>query len=58
MLFTEYISIDIKHVFIGVYNTQFHPSKSRGWGTQFWGRGMGQHTYTVGRGNWKGRPEG
>lgn len=30
MLFTEYISINIKHVFIGVYNTQSHPSKSRG----------------------------
>lgn len=39
MLFTEYISINIKHVFIGVYNTQFHPSKSRG-ATQLWGGGV------------------
>lgn len=45
MLFTEYISMNIKHVFIGVYNTQFHPSKSRG------------HT-TLGQGTWGAGPKG
>lgn len=44
MLFTEYISIDIKHVFISVYNTRSHPSKSRGGATQLWGRGRGVST--------------
>lgn len=44
MLFTEYISIDIKHVFISVYNTWSHPSKSRGGATQLWGRGRGVST--------------
>lgn len=57
MLFTEYISMNIKHVFIGVYNTQFHPSKFRGHTTL--GRGTwGQHTYTVGRDTWKVGPKG
>lgn len=42
MLFTEYTSINIKQVFIGVYNTQSCPSKSRG-PHNSGGGGVGQH---------------
>lgn len=48
MLFTEYISVNIKHVFISVYNTQSHPSKSRGGHTTMGQGAWGQHTYLYG----------